>query len=341
MSREKEILSKYICPVPFIYSEVTVNNQLLCCSEWLEGDIGRPETIGTNWNSNHANDVRNSILDGTYKYCSTTKCPHLNTLIKTGKPTYGLIEKEKFNLEQTFSQNGPKELKVVFDSACNLACPSCRVDFIRNNKGIYNKSVDILNSIKENYKSNLHTLHMSGYGDPFYSEALFEFLTNFDHSWFPALKNIHLHTNALLWNSRNWDKIKNTHNFIKSCEISIDAATGDTYKEVRKGGNFDLLIKNLIFINTIRTIKTITVSFVVQQKNYKEIVDFYNLINSIFNSNTEIRFQYYKILNWGVMKPEEFEQAAVWKETHPEYNEYRRFVDKLQQLNDSRVIFNM
>lgn len=340
MSNEQEILSKYICPIPFRYTELTVNKQLLCCSEWLEGDIGGVNDMGTNWNSSHAVDIRTSILNGTYKFCSTSKCPHLNTLLKTGKPTYGLIEREKFKLTKNDWIEGPKEIKIVFDSACNLACPSCRVDFIKNNPEIYNKSKQLLENLKYNYGNSVEKLHMSGYGDPFYSTALFEFLTSFESNWLPNLKSIHLHTNGLLWNSLNWEKIKNVHSYIKSCEISIDAATESTYKVVRKGGNFDLLKKNLIFINSIETVKDITFSFVVQQRNYKEVVEFYKLITSIFKNKPNIRFQYYKILNWGVMKDVDFKEAAVWESTHPEYTQYTKYIDELIQLKDTRVIFN-
>lgn len=341
MSNKQEILSKYICPIPFKYTEVTVNSQLLCCSEWLQGDIGQPDTLQTNWNSQTANKIRESILDGTYQYCSSEKCPHLNTLLKTGKPTYGLIEKDNFDIKTEYSISGPKELKVVFDSACNLACPSCRVGFIRNDNSIYSKSKEILDTIRRDYKNSLETLHMSGYGDPFYSKALFEFMTDFKKDWFPNLNSIHLHTNALLWNELNWGKIENCHSYIKSCEISIDAATSDTYKKVRKGGNFDLLIKNLKFINTIETIEDITVSFVVQQENYKEVLEFYNLINNIFENKPNIRFQYYKILNWGVMNEEEYKKAAIWIDTHPEHSEYNDTIQQLININDQRVIFNV
>ena len=44
---------------------------------------------------------------------------------------------------------------------------------------------------------------MSGYGDPFYSTGLFKFLQTIDSNDWPSLVNIHLHTNAMLWNERN------------------------------------------------------------------------------------------------------------------------------------------
>jgi hypothetical protein len=79
----------------------------------------------------------------------------------------------------------------------------------------------------------------------------------------------------------------------------------------------------------------------VQKENYSEIVDFYYLINSIFNDKHNLKFQYYKILNWGVMPEKDYATAAVWNPNHPEYSRYLGYVELLEQLNDNRVIFNM
>ena len=132
---------------------------------------------------------------------------------------------------------------------------------------------------------------MSGYGDPFYSEALFEWLCNFDNSKYPNMKNIHMHTNGMLWNKRNWDKIALAQPHITSAEISIDAANADTYHNVRKGGKWDLLLKNLKFIDTLTQIDTMILSFVIQDDNYNEIVPFYKLMDSIFQNKRNLTFQ--------------------------------------------------
>ena len=341
MTETQTLLSKYICPIPFRNSEITHDKEHMCCSEWLEQPIGSIDSVGKNWTGRTAVDIRKSILDGSYKYCSTEKCPHLNTLIKTKKPTYGLIPKEEFNVSKEFNPNGAQYLKVVFDSACNLACPSCRVDFIKNDSWIYNKSIRTLDTIKQYYGESLKELQMSGYGDPFYSTALFEFLQNFDNKWFPNLEKIHLHTNGMLWNERNWDKIKKSHPYISSAEISIDAATKETYEVVRKGGNWDLLIKNLNYINTLDQIKDLIVSFVVQKENFREMKEFYNLMTTIFKDKRNIRLQYYRILDWGVLNKDDFKEAAVWQPTHQYHSEYIQYAQELISIEDNRIIHNV
>ena len=44
-----------------------------------------------------------------------------------------------------------------------------------------------------------------------------------------------------------WDSMPNVHKYVKSCEISIDAGTKDTYEnKTRLGGNWENLMNNLM-----------------------------------------------------------------------------------------------
>ena len=329
-------LKDYICTIPFTDVNVMENkSEYVCCKDWMDIDIADKRENGTGWTSQIAKDVRNSMLEGSFKYCSTSACPHLSTVTKSNIPVGPIIKKELFD-PSMYSEIGPKNIKFSFDSACNLACPSCRIDFIRNSEFIENRTIRILNDIKNGYGSSIETIAMSGYGDPFYSSAFFKFLQEFDETAFPKLNRIHLHTNAILWNKSNWEKIKNTHRYIKTAEISIDAATEETYKIVRKGGKWDLLLRNLEFINELKELEQITFSFVIQKQNYHEIFDFYKLIKSIVR-NKEIYFLYYSIQDWGILTSEEYQTMKVWDKTHPEYDKFISVVEKLRQVRDNNV----
>lgn len=334
-------LSKYICTNPFKYTEITVNSQHMCCNEWMSIDINTGKGLLDSWNSDLANQARESMLDSTFKFCNVDKCPHLSKAAYRDKPSGPVIKKTKEVVEQLKNHKLPNSLKIVFDNACNLACPSCRVDFIRNSPEIYNKSKDILKQMDESYGKELKFISLSGYGDPFYSTALFEWMCNFDSKNYPNLEVVNLHTNGMLWNKYNWDKMKNIHPYATSAEISIDAATPDTYHIVRKGGKWDLLIKNLEFISTIDTLKTLNFSFVVQDINYKEIVLFYELIVSMFKRHKNVSIHYYKILDWGILPNSTYKEYAVWEPTHPNFNDLINYVRKLDSKNDDRVFHNL
>ena len=117
-----------------------------------------------------------------------------------------------------------------------------------------------------------------------------------------------------------WDSMKGAQPFIKTMEISIDAATPETYKITRRGGDWNLLMDNLEFINTIDTIEVVIFSFVVQNDNYKEILKLHDLKQKL--SNKKVKIQYYKVLNWGNLTDEQYEEKAVWKKEHHNYSEF-------------------
>ena len=334
-------LTKFICTNPFNYTEVTVDNQYMCCNEWMSLDIKTKGNLKDNWVSEKAESARQSMLDGNFKYCSTDKCPHLNEVVHKNRPSGPIKIKSDKLVKRLTDRKLPSSLKVVFDSACNLACPSCRIDFIKNEDYITNKSRLILQDIEKLYGDSLEFISMSGYGDPFYSKALFEWLVNFDKNKYPKMNRIHLHTNGILWNKHNWNKIKPSHPYINSAEISIDAAKAETYHNVRKGGKWDSLIKNLKFIDSLNHVENLTLSFVIQDENYREIVLFYKFMNSIFENKKNITIQYYKILNCGSLSNEEFSKKAVWKDTHPNYNKLIEQIKILDSFNDNRVIHSL
>ena len=334
-------LQKYICSNPFNYTELTEYSQHMCCNEWMSLNIKTNGNLHDNWNSEKAISARQSMLDGSFKYCSTDKCPHLNEVVHRDRPSGPVKRRTDTLVKKLTEQKLPSSMKVVFDSACNLACPSCRKDFIRNDEYITKRSKGILADVEKSYGESLEFISMSGYGDPFYSEALFEWLCNFDKSKYPKMKNIHLHTNGMLWNERNWNKIKLAQPYIKSAEISIDAAKADTYHSVRKGGKWDLLLKNLEFINTLTQIDNIIISFVIQNDNYKEIVAFYQLMDSIFKNKNNITIQYYKILNWGSLSDKNFKEKAVWHTDHPNFYDLLGQIKVLDSFNDSRVVHSL
>lgn len=327
----------YICAVPFTSLEVHDNTSFLCCATWLPKSLPKNSSPKECWESDEANDIRDSILDGSYRYCDSGQCPFLHQLETFGD--IGRIEplfhKDKLNesLKQKIEKYKNKKLQppeiVQFsmDRSCNLECPSCRLEMIiADSKKIKKVKQDIQN-IEDTYGNNVTALYITGTGDPFVSVGFRDFLRNFDETKWPKLKSIHLHTNATRWSKEMWESMPNVHKYVKSCEISIDAGTKETYEtKTRINGDWDILIENLKFISTIPSLKRIKTSFVVQQKNYKEMKQFYDLMTSIFPKY--IHVYYNKITNWGTFTEEEFLKEQVWNSNHPEYKEFIKEVNK-------------
>jgi MoaA/NifB/PqqE/SkfB family radical SAM enzyme len=197
------------------------------------------------------------------------------------------------------------------------------------------KSVDLkLKEIENEISGEIKRLYLSGSADPFYSKSFRQFLINLDSKKFKNLKSIHLHTNASLWNEDMWEKMKSIHPYVNSCEISIDAATKETYEtKTRIGGNWETLLDNLKFITKIPTIKFYSFSFVVQDTNYNEMYDFYKMIENLMNErevSVEYDVFYNKITNWGTYTPAEYSIKQIWNESHPEF---KMFLQQLNKIN--------
>jgi len=62
--KTKNDLKDFVCWFPFGFTEITHDRQTLCCSGWLTKDIGSNKNLKDNWNSDIANDIRESVLDG-------------------------------------------------------------------------------------------------------------------------------------------------------------------------------------------------------------------------------------------------------------------------------------
>jgi len=86
-----------------------------------------------------AQEVRKSIHDGSYRYCSKVHCnwisgrslPSREEVL--GKETVRSEAGEgRASLEQLYPlemSKGPSQVVLSYDRSCNLACPSCRTDY--------------------------------------------------------------------------------------------------------------------------------------------------------------------------------------------------------------------
>jgi organic radical activating enzyme len=251
-------LNDYVCGVPFAALEIHEKDRFLCCASWLKKHLPQHTSPKDAWESFEANEIRESVIDGSFRHCDKTQCPYLHQLENFGEigNTSTLYHKNKLPKElkskiESF-RNGilspPSTIQFSFDRTCNLKCPSCRINLIvENSKGIerVKKTID---EIENQYGQTTKRLYITGTGDPFLSVGFRDFLRNFDSNKWPSLSHIHLHTNATRWDKKMWESMTKVHKYVKTCEISIDAAIKDTYEnKVRVGGNWDELIENLKF----------------------------------------------------------------------------------------------
>jgi len=344
----QSIYSNRFCRQPWSFVEVQGDGNIYnCCPGWITKPLGNilEQSWEEVWNGKVAQEYRQSMLDSTFKNCIKENCAHLlSDTLREGSPVF---EKKDLNILwrklKTIDNTGPLVVNLCYDRSCNLSCPSCRDELVMNSPKSYewNNIEKIHKIVMDEIIKDAYRLYITGTGDPFASPFFRSFLQEFDSKKYPKIGMIHLHTNGTLWTKSMWESMKNVHPLVKSVEISIDASTRETYEIVRRNGDWDMLMDNLDYINTLDTIEEINLSFVVQNINYKEIFDFEKLKDKL-NNIPRVRTHYYKLLDWGHM--DNFEEMAVWKSEHKNYSDFikvwNEFVDKTDKDCMTHTIWN-
>ena len=372
---EEELLKNHICLQPFRHIELLKTNASLCCPTWLT----KPLTYDRNekgefnydvWNSESAQEIRKSILDGSYKYCDKNLCPHLNTLLSTGKNNgmFARVDKPsdfefKYEGENQFYfpfsdvdgieindtplvKTTPGSINFTFDRSCNLRCPSCRLETIMEKPDEVKEIDKIIDFINSDYSKDCRRIVITGSGDPFASKSFRRFMFNFDPTKWPKLKTVYLVTNGKLFNKKNWDMMENIQPYITEVEISIDAGTKDTYEnKTRIGGHWETLIENLKFISTIDTIESLRISFIVQKDNYNEMTLCADLIYDIFKeriqdkkSNKKTALFFGRIAKWTHMTDKDMDQKDVADPRHPNHLDLIRHLKQVYGYKNKMYI---
>lgn len=325
----------FFCSQPFEHAQVDPLGELyLCCPQTLPESAGN---LSTNdfmevWNSEKAKLIRKSVLDGSFKYCSESTCGVLQQRRLPRKdevknPYHRTIIEHGI----THLKKGPDTINMSYDRSCNLACPSCRSDFVIL-KGQAKKQAEQIHEhiTDEGHLKDVRRLIITGSGDPFGSKLYHSFLREFDPKTAPDLR-ITLSTNGLLLNEKTWSSI--CHEAVDRVELSVDGASQETYS-LNRGGDFKVLVENLHFIGKLRSqglLKAFELHYVVQKNNFFEMKDFVSLGREV--GADVIAFK--QLVNWGTFSESEYLNRAVQLPGHALHQVFRRLLsDPFFQAED-------
>jgi MoaA/NifB/PqqE/SkfB family radical SAM enzyme len=90
-----------------------------------------------------------------------------------------------------------------------------------------------------------------------------------------GLKAVEFITNGVLWTPEVWAKIPGVHGLLRYACISVDAATRETWKAVKRRDLWDHLQSNLRFVAGLKC--PMALSFVLQSCNWRELPAFVDL----------------------------------------------------------------
>jgi pyruvate-formate lyase-activating enzyme len=295
------------------------------CSATLPYPVSYAEdqaNIDLLWNGADIAEIRRSILDGDFTYCSRTMCPYIaqGTLPKRNEIEDPFL-RDIIDNHRTEIDAKPSWVMLGHDQSCNIACPSCRNDII----SIKNEEREKLDAFSKNVllpllaDSSAYVL-VSADGDPFASKHYRRLIHNLDANHHAGVQ-LALLTNGLLFTPREWDALGHVQKLVARVSVSIDGARSETYEKLRWPGKWDKITANMEFLKQLRQqgkVPSLFLHFVVQEENFEEMVAFVELARQ-WNADGVI---FIRMLNMGSFSTESFQAKDVSDPRHPLHTQF-------------------
>lgn len=308
------IKMKY-CEKPFDFVHVDWNGNVYLCA-WTYIKIGNllENDLETIWSGEAANMLRQSIMDGTYRYCFKHTCPKCNN------NTLPDLDKKEFE-KATIPLPYPKRFELSYDYICNHKCPSCRHKIFKPD-GDYDKKMRLIAERLLPYLNKADFIDLNGNGDMFASPYTMELLSMLK----PENPDIRFNfeTNGVLFDEEHWKRIEYIGKYNISVTVTPNSYEHSTYKYLTGGvDNYNKLLSSLKYISELRDkqiINSLSISIVVQDTNYRELPEFARRSIEEFKAD---RVVVKPIYPWFELREEEYWFKDVLNPSHPYFKEYQ------------------
>ncbi len=281
----------------------------MCGWTGSEGVIGNllDNTIEELWHGERAERFRNSMLDGSYRYCNKKECPNCAN---------GIVEKLYVEYEVP---EYPKLCSLSYEEQCNYVCRFCRKEKYIPCK---EDQVRIKKIEKEILKflDKLDTVSTNGVGEIFCSNSTIELLKKINTS---RNINVVIESNGSLFNEANWEKISNLGKYNLDVYITVHSFKEDTYQFL-SGTKLPVsnIINNLRFISSLRKqniVNYFEIATVVCERNFREMPEYIEYCLQEFQPD-KIRLRFFKPYGVRPLAIEWFYDIRNTK--HPYHEEY-------------------
>ncbi len=334
-----------ICSRPFTAIEIAAMGEVIvCCFDWLPVKLGNvlSNTLDEIWQGPKAETLRNTILDGSYKYCNRETC-------------HSLVSPEKKDLKSkdVFKQPTQKLPEIILfsvDPTCNLYCPSCRKEELKQlDANRHTRAMTIVKSVLKQIVAEPHDqkimIGFDGTGEVFHSaiyREIFEtenFFSNLE-LW-PNITFL-FKTNGVMMTEKIQKRYAHLFKRMESISISIDAGNKESYDKVRLGGQWDLLWKNLDYLHETcfnpdsLDSQDWSWQLILQEDNYESIPELIKLARSYTKKMPSVVIS--PLINWGTFTSEEFAKKAVWQPTSEKYQHLLEILNSPEVRDYPRLV---
>ncbi len=308
-----------ITPCPWMYPD-------LCQVGYLYNENGEGDKLEDLLKSPKMQELRNSILDGSFKYCRFEACPMMQRNEFEDRPQE---EIDKFVEES----GTPKFINLAYDFVCNQSCPTCRSSVYIPPQDYEVKMKTIEKEILP-YINKTQKLSASGMGDPFASPYMLNLISQLK----PERDDFELtlETNGVFFDEEHWKKIEHLKKYKITITLTANSYDEFIYNQISRGGNLKKLIKNLHFIKSLREkehVNFFQIAFVTQDKNFRELPSFCERSLNEFGAD---RILLRPVYQWGRMTDKEYWFKDILNPLHPYHCEYLEIL-KNPILHDPRV----
>ncbi len=329
---------KWTCWEPFTYLEVHPDGSAYtCCTAYVKhnhsiGNVYQVSSLDELWNSDNVKKLRYCVSNGDFEYCNSI-CKWLDERNFIDVP-YGhpIVARETFPYSYNTWQDcrretSPKAIGLSCDETCNLRCRSCRHLFRVMDRDQIQRMYEMYMNIIRPALTNCERLTALISGEFFSSPATQDFFKTLSKEEFPDL-GISLITNGTLFSPQKWSEFSNLKGMVKNVYISVDAATKETYENLRLGGVWDTLSANLEFISSLKEsegVEQVSLNFVVQKDNFREMPAFIEMAKRL--KCMAVEFQ--GLNNLGMYTSEEYSELNVLNPSSSCFKEARTILNDL------------
>ena len=281
------------------------------------GSVGKlsDKTIEEIWHGKEITEFRNSLVDGSYRYCEKEKCPWIAN---------GTLEEHMKEYDDVLPY--PTEVALAYERNCNYNCTCCGD---RNNEEAHEcdaeKKREKIEKELGKFINDATTISANGRGELFVSPHILKML----HDWKPNAPEeeikVLLETNGSLFDEEHWKLIENLGKYDLKVVITVMGFDEATYQFL-SGCKYPVskLENNLRFVKSLREkgiINDFEIGTVIQERNFREMPELTRRCIEEFGAD---RVRHRPYFPWGP-----YDEGAKWffdirNPHHPYYPEYKK-----------------